>query len=149
MNWLVPEWLLALSLTLFLVDIVFLQTEVVTWLGISLLSGWLVWRIDFVSGVWSVVSFIVFFFLFSIVYYVFFRAAIGELVRRTLNRNSPDELQVRLVGARGHVHYVEGKPYFKWNGEELLPINIEESSSLEEGRAVTVASFANGDVTVH
>jgi hypothetical protein len=149
MDWLVPEWLLALSLTLFLLDIVLFQTEVLTWAGISLLSGWIVWRVEFASGVWSVVSFIVFVFFFSIVYYVFFRATIGKFVRRTFNRNSPDEIQTKIVGAHGHIHYVDGKPYFRWNGEELLPINIEESSSLEEGRAVTVASFANGDVTVH
>ena len=44
MEWILPEWLVALALTLFVVDI-FVSTEILSWGGVLSLSLWLTWRI--------------------------------------------------------------------------------------------------------
>lgn len=146
MNWFIPEWLLALSLTLFVLDLC-LQTEILTYCGIALLSGWLTWRLG-VSVKWSVCAFLLFLIGFSMAYFFFFRATLGKAVSKMLTKDAPQEIVHRIVGARGRIHIVEGKPFFKWNGEELLPVDEEASGPLDEGRIVTVVAMKDGDVTV-
>ena len=40
MNWLVPEWLLALALTLFVVDLFTDEEGVLSWLGVGVVAAW-------------------------------------------------------------------------------------------------------------
>lgn len=145
MSWLIPEWLLALALTLFIADI-FLSTEVMSWGGIVALSVYFVWRIN-PPWMWCILLFIVAVIVFASVYYLFFRSVIGCGVRRLMQRGAPSETIESIRNAVGVVHYVDTKAFFKWNGDELWPIN-DASPSLSEGDRVVVDDLSNGEVLV-
>ena len=139
-----PEWLVALAMTLFVVDI-FVSTEVLSWCGVLSLAVWLTWRIH-ADLKWAVLLFIGSFVLFAFVYYLGVRATIGRLVRSWMQRGAPKELSDRLIGAVGTVHYVAGRPFFKWNGEELIPIMGDASVIFREGDVVSIDCFVGGKV---
>lgn len=144
MNFLVPEWLLALTLTLFVLDI-FLATEVISWGGVLTLAAYITYRIG-PTWEWGILVFILAFALSTIVYYGLFRILIGKTFRALLQRGAPDEVIERLKGARGVVHYVEERPMLRWNGDELWPIATDVS--LQEGDRVVVVAVQDGILTV-
>ena len=58
MSWLIPEWLLALALTLFVVDLFTDEEGIVSWIGVGAVAAWATWRIG-APVKWSVLIFIV------------------------------------------------------------------------------------------
>ena len=56
MSWLIPEWLLALALTLFVVDLFTDEEGIVSWIGVSAIAAWATWRIG-APPMWSVLVF--------------------------------------------------------------------------------------------
>ena len=104
-DWFIPEWLVALSLTLFVLDI-FLMTEFLSWGGVLSLSTWLVWKID-APIKWSVLIFVVAFTGFSFLYVFLFRNTIGIAIRKILQGKSPEEGLYSLVGKKGKVRKIE------------------------------------------
>jgi len=145
MDWFIPEWLLALALTLFITDI-FVSTEILSWGGVLSLSVWLTWKID-ANWKWSVLVFIASFIFFASVYYFFFRNVIGRFVRGLFQRGSPNEVTERMKGATGRIHYVEGKCMMRWNGDELWQIS-NPSPGLLEGQEVAISEFKDGRVVL-
>lgn len=145
MDWIMPEWLVALATTLFLVDM-FLSTEVLSWGGVLSLAGWLTWRIH-ADWKWSVLLFMGSFVIFSFVYYFGIRATVGRFVRSWMLRGASKEVSERMAGAVGSIHQVEGRSYFKWNGDELFPISHRNGSRcFKEGEIVEVERVENGMV---
>ena len=142
---LLPEWVLAFALTLFIVDI-FLATEVVSWAGVLALAGYLTWRID-PPVKWLVLTFIGMFGIISVSYYWWFRIFVGEAVRKAFLRNAPDEAVNKLIGVKGSVHYVSSRAMLRWNGDELIPIS-NDVTGMEEGLNVIVVGFSDGTVVV-
>ena len=138
MNFLMPEWLLALTLTLFVIDII-LATEVLSWCGIITLATYITWRIG-PTWKWAFLVFLLVIPIAACFYY-----ALVKLVRPLLQHGSPKEIMDRLKGARGIIHFVNGKPMFKWNGDELWPIECD--MQVQEGDCVIVTSIKD-DVLV-
>lgn len=145
MNFLVPEWLLALALTLFAVDFLLLQVETVNLCGIAAVAMWVTWRLG-TSWKWCILVFIVTFGILTTLYYMMLRPLIKSAAA-VLQRGAPKDITDRVKGARGVVHYVAGKPFFRWNGEELLPIS-DENASLKEGDRVIAKNYIDGDIIV-
>ena len=143
-EWLLPEWLVAFALTLFVVDI-FVATEILSWCGVLSLSVWLPWRIH-ANWEWTILLFIGSFVLFAFVYYWGIRVTIGRLVRSWMQKGAPPEMRDRIVGAVGVIHQVEGRSFFKWNGEELLPVLDDGRTSFREGESVMVDRLVDGAV---
>lgn len=132
-----PEWLLALGVTLFLVDL-FFATDYISWGAVLALAGYTTWR--FHPGVlWSVAIFLLSCAFWLVVYYAFFRELVAKVVRKTLVRGAPDDSVDRIVGAEGKIRIVEGTPFFLCNGEELLPIADSGDVWRENDRARVVA----------
>lgn len=144
MDFLLPEWLLALTLTLFVVDI-FLATEVMSWCGILSLAIYFTWRIG-PSWKWGILVFLLAFIGSGFLYYFVFRVFIGKPIRELIQRGAPDEVVERLKGATGTIHYVDGVPMFRWNGDELWPIT--PGFTANEGARVVVTSIKDGVVSV-
>lgn len=142
MGWILPEWLVAFALTLFVVDI-FVSTEFLSWCGVMSLSMWLTWRVH-VNWKWDALVFIGSFVLFAFAYYWGVRASIGRLVKNWMQKGAPMEVSGRIIGAVGVVHYVEGRPFFKWNGEELLPIMEDVRTTFQESEIVSVVRLVDG-----
>ncbi len=121
MSWLVPEWLLALALTLFVVDIFTDEEGVVSWCGVGMLAAWATWRIG-APFKWSLLIFLGAFFVAGATWYWIFRVLVGRPIRRLLQKNAPGELIDSLQGAKGTLRVIEGKTMFRWNGDELWPV---------------------------
>lgn len=136
---------MALALTLFIVD-VFLSTEVISWAGVLVLSGYFTWRVD-PPVKWLILTFIGFLVLVSMSYYWWFRVCVGEAVRKAFLKNAPDEAINRLIGETGTVHYVSSRAMLKWNGDELITIS-DDVEEMREGQKVEVVGFNNGTVIV-
>lgn len=139
MDFLLPEWLLALTLTLFVLDI-FLATEVLSWVGIITFATYITWRIE-PAWKWAILVFLLAIPIGGIFYW-----ALVKLIRPLLHKGSPKELMEKLQGAKGIIHYVNGKPMFRWNGDELWSIANEEP--LKEGARVQVISIKDDVLTV-
>ena len=101
MSWLIPEWLLALALTLFVVDI-FVDEEggVLSWCGVAAVAGWATWRIG-APVKWSVLIFIGAFLVSGAAWHWLFRAFVSQPIRRLMQRDAPDEAIVAIKGAKG------------------------------------------------
>lgn len=139
MNFLLPEWLLALTLTLFALDI-FLATEVLSWCGIITLASYLTWRIG-PTWKWAILVFLLAIPVAAIFYYT-----LVKLVRPLLQHGSPKEIMEKLKGARGTIHFVNDKPMFRWNDDELWSVDSE--MQVQEGDRVVVTSIKDGVLTV-
>ena len=135
---------MAFALTLFVVDI-FVATEIMSWCGVLSLSAWLTWRIH-ANWEWAILLFVGSFVLFAFVYYWGIRVTIGRLVRSWMQKGAPPEITDRIVGAVGVIHQVEGRSFFKWNGEELLPVMDDGRSVFQEGEVVAVDRLVDGAV---
>ena len=146
MEWFLPEWLVALALTLFVVDI-FMATEIMSWCGVFSLSAWLTWRVH-ANWKWTILLFVGSFVLFAFVYYWGIRVTIGRLVRSWMQKGAPKEITDRIVGAVGVIHQVEGRSFFKWNGEELLPVRDDGLAPSREGEVVVVDRLVDGAVVL-
>jgi membrane protein implicated in regulation of membrane protease activity len=143
-DWFIPEWLVALSLTLFVLDI-FLMTEFLSWGGVLSLSTWLVWKID-APIKWSVLIFVVAFTGFSFLYGFLFRNTIVVAIRKILQGKSPEEGLYSLVGKKGEVRKIEGN-YFISVEDELWPIR-NEGIDFTEGVIKSIVSINDGVVSV-
>lgn len=137
MDLLIPEWLLALTLTLFVLDVC-LEVDYLSWGGVLSLAAYLTWRIG-PSWKWSVLVFILALLVAALIYYGVFRLLIGRPIRGVMQHGSMGEVIERLPGARGAIHFVDGKPMFRWNGDELWPVATDTTTLNEDDRVVVVA----------
>ena len=87
MSWLIPEWLLALALTLFVVDLFTDEEGIVSWIGVSAIAAWATWRIG-APPMWSVLIFIGAFIVSGAVWYWLFRGFIGAAFEIMKGRES-------------------------------------------------------------
>lgn len=143
---LIPEWLLALSITLFILDI-FVAGEWLTWLSIIALSFYITWRID-PPLIWGIVTTITVFCTTVTLYYIFLRRCIQKLVRRTILRNAPEEVIERIVGQKAVIRIVNGTPFVKWNGELWSIAGSTQNTSLQNGLIVTIKGIKDGNVVL-
>jgi len=142
MDFLLPEWLLALALTLFVTDL-FQQTEILSWWGVLSLSCYLTWRID-APFKWSVLVFLLSLLLFSALYYFVFRAFVGRAFARLVMKNAPPETVSAIASAAGKIHFAGGKPMFRRDGDdELWPIRNPPADAVE-GMPVVAKNLQDG-----
>ncbi len=146
MSWLVPEWLLALALTLFVVDLFTDEDGVLSWLGVAAVSGWATWRIG-APFKWSILIYIGVFVVSGAAWYWLFRGFIGVPVRRFMQRNAPDEAIVKISGAKGTIRVVDGKVMFRWNGDELWPV-ANPPPGASDGQEAEAAGMKDGRVVL-
>lgn len=144
--WLVPEWLLALALTLFVIDLFTDEEGVLSWCGVAAVAGWATWRIG-APWKWSILVFIGAFFVSGAVWHWLFRAFIGQPVRRLIQRGAPEETIAAIKGAKGTLRIIDGKPFFRWNGDELWPAANVPAGAVD-GCAVVAVGIKDGVVSI-
>ena len=135
MNGFLPEWLLALALTLFVIDIFTDEEGIVSWCGVISIATWATWRVG-APLVWSVLVFIAAFFLAGAAWYWLFRGFVGRPIRNLLQKNAAVEAVSAIKGAKGSLHLVEGRVFFRWNGDELWPVANPPAGAVEGQEAV-------------
>ena len=143
MDWLVPEWLVALALTFFIIDF-FLCTEVLSWGGVLLTASWLTWRIG-APLKWSVLVFVATFVACLFLYVFLLRNTVGTLVRKLMQGKAPDETLHAIVGKTGVIRVIDNRRFAYVEGE-LWP--IAENGNFAEGQKVKVSSMEGGEAVV-
>ncbi len=146
MSWFIPEWLLALALTLFVVDLFTDEEGVLSWLGVAAVAGWATWRVG-APLKWSILIFIMAFVVSGALWYWLFRGVIGVPVRRLVQRKAPDEAIVKIRGAKGTLRVVGGKVMFRWNGDELWPV-ANPPPGASDGQEAEAAGMDGGQVVL-
>ena len=143
-GWFSSEWLLAILLTLFLLDAI-LMSKVLSHVAVFLTSAWLCLRF-LTWGKWTVFWAVLIFLAVYLAYYVIFARIVGSLVAKALLRGSPEEKLQRIVGQTGHIRIVAGTAMFKWSGE-FWPIQ-EEHPDFRDGEVVKCIDFSDGCAVV-
>ena len=133
-GWIIPEWLLAVALTFFVADIL-TDAEWPAWFGVLSVAGWLTWRLD-APLEWSILAFVLAALAAGGVWYWVFRAFIGRGVRRVLQKDAPVEALVAIKGAKGVLRRIEGRVFFRWNGDELWPVANPPENAADGAEAV-------------
>ena len=146
MSWLIPEWLLALALTLFVVDLFTDEDGVLSWCGVAAVAGWATWRIG-APVKWSVLIFIGAFLVSGAAWHWLFRAFVSQPIRRLMQRDAPDETIDAIKGAKGTLRVIDGKVMFRWNGDELWPV-ANPPAGAADGQSAEAAGMKNGEVVL-
>ena len=146
MSWLIPEWLLALALTLFVIDLFTDEAGIVSWCGVGAVAAWATWRIG-APLKWSVLIYIGAFLVSGVAWNWLFRGFIGQPVRRLMQKGAPDEIIDAIKGAKGTLRLIEGKVMFRWNGDELWPVANPPADAVD-GQAAEAAGMKDGQVVL-
>lgn len=146
MSWLVPEWLLALALTLFVVDMFTDEEGVASWCGVAAIAGWATWRVG-APVAWSVLVFVVAFFVVGALWYWVFRELVGRPIRRLLQKNAPGETISSVKDAKGSLRIIDARVMFRWNGDELWPVANPPADAVD-GQPAEVACLRDGMVVL-
>ena len=146
MSWLIPEWLLALALTLFVVDLFTDEEGVLSWCGVAAVAGWATWRIG-APLKWGVLVYIGAFVVSGAAWQWLFRGFVGQPIRRLMQRGAPDERIEAIKGAKGILRVIDGKVMFRWNGDELWPV-ADPPAGAADGQAAEAAGMKDGQVVL-
>ena len=138
-TWFSSGWLLAIILTIFLIDLILIARPL-GHLAVILMTAWLCLRFG-PWGKWTVFWGIL---IFLGVYAIYFLAytTVGKLIAKTFLRGSPEEILHRIIGKTGHIRIVSDKIMFKWN-DELWPIQ-EDHPIFQDGDNVKCIDFKDG-----
>ena len=146
MSWIIPEWLLALALTLFVVDLFTDEDGVLSWCGVAAVAAWATWRIG-APVKWSVLVFIGAFLVSGAAWHWLFRAFVSQPIRRLMQKGAPDEAIAAIKGAKGSLRIIDGKVMFRWNGDELWPVANPPADAVD-GQPVEAADMKDGEVVL-
>lgn len=142
-NWFTSEWLLALILTLFLVDLIWYARPLGLFAAF-LTTFWICMRFG-PWGKWTVFFAIL---IFLIVYSAYFSIYVpfAKWIAKLFTKSAPKETVERIIGEKGRIRIVSGKSMFKWD-DELWPIKGEQNS-FSEGEIVKCIDFTDGFAVV-
>jgi hypothetical protein len=142
-NWFSSGWLLAIIVTIFLVDFIFIARPLGHF-AVILMSLWLCIRLG-PWGKWTIFwSIIIFLSIYTVYYCVY--AILGRWVAKLFQKNAPEEKLHRIIGKVGHIRIVSGKTMFKWD-DELWSIQ-EEHPEFHDGETVKCVTFSDGIAVV-
>ena len=137
------HWMLAISLTLLILDIFFFNTDFLTLIAIGLFAAWGTMLVS-PPAQWSLLTFLVFVILWAGLYYGLWRRVISPLVNGYVHKHAPDDdLSTMLVGKTG---IVCGEPdnFCIKVGDQYFPLAPESQAHLTAGDTVSITRFAKG-----
>lgn len=139
------HWLLAIGLTLFILDI-FFCTEILSWGALILFAVWGAWMLDLPLQ-WSAFSFLLFLGIGFAFYYALWAKAIRPIILKTMLSNAPKDADEAMVGSHGTV-CGKGENLCVRCGDELWPIHADDRKGLEAGAQVSITALEHGFVRV-
>ena len=141
------HWMLAISITLLVLDIFFFNTDFLTLLAMGLFAAWGTMHIA-PPAQWSILTFFIFILVWAALYYGIWRKLISPVVNGYLRNRAPeDDLATLLVGKNGIVCGEPGN-YCVKVGDQLFPLSAEHHSAVQEVDTVRIVRFENGVVHV-
>ncbi len=143
----VLNWMLAVGITLLLVDLLFFDTDLLTLVAMALFAWWGTVRINPPTE-WSVFTFIIFLLLWAIFYYVFWKLLIRSTINRAIKAVAPkDHLGETLPGKTGHICGNHESRFIKIE-DQIFPISARDHAWVEHDELVRVTAFKDGAVFV-
>lgn len=137
------HWMLAVSITLLVLDIFFFNTDFLTLLAMGLFAAWGTMCIS-PAAQWSILTFFFFILIWAALYYGLWRKLISPLVGGFVNKRAPeDDLSTILTGKTGTIC---GEPgcYCVKVGDQLFPLAEQYHAKVQEGNHVRISCFKEG-----
>ncbi len=137
------HWMLAVSITLLVLDIFFFNTDFLTLLAMGLFAAWGTMCIS-PPAQWSILTFFIFIIIWAALYYGVWKKLISPVVNGYVHKRAPeDDLGTLLTGKTGTVCGEPGSFCIKV-GDQLFPLAAEQHGSVKEGDTVCIARFEGG-----
>ena len=137
------HWMLAVSITLLILDIFFFNTDFLTLIAIGLFAAWGTMLIS-PPAQWGPLTFILFIAIWAGLYYGIWRKLLSPLINGYLRRHAPeDDLSAMLTDKTGTVCGQQGNYCIKV-GDQMFPVAPESQQQLCEGDCVRITLFCNG-----
>ncbi|MCI7698989.1 MAG: hypothetical protein MSQ05_06345 [Akkermansia sp.] len=144
-----PEWLLAVSLVLMLLDL-FIDTSFLAYISLIVFSLWGTQTVAEYTGMglpWALPVFLLFFVLGVWLYVFECRVVARSFLLKYLTGGAPPELKQAVVGRTGVVQRA-GNSFAVSVDDELLPIDPACADDLREGEPATITGWNEGTVQV-
>ncbi len=136
------HWLLAVSLTLLILD-VFVCTELLSWLALVLFALYGTWLFD-LPVQWSVLVFLACIAVELVLYYSFWAQVVRPLVMKVMLRGAPDDIQENPVGRVGVAIRGDDGSFCVKVADLLYPVCVDDHHLLSDGARVTVTALNGG-----
>lgn len=142
------HWILAISITLLLLDAILTQTEFLSTIAITLFVDYLM---GFFCNIFPVQWFVVIYILLLIfafyLYATLWKKFVAKFFRRTLLRNATTESYENMVGQKGVFRKIEDKEFVSWNGE-LWQVEYSNSYIFHDGETISITGNKSGKLTI-
>lgn len=141
----IPEWLVALTVTLLVVDL-FYESEILSWIAMLTLTTYFTLKID-PSLNWLILTYLLILSIIALFYYTLYRMLVVKAVQKTLLRHAPDEKIDEIVGQHVRVRIINNMTMIKWD-DTLWNITNAETDTFADGDKVIVTAFKDGLATI-
>ncbi|MGN0811334.1 MAG: hypothetical protein ACI4PY_07525 [Akkermansia muciniphila] len=144
-----PEWLLAVSLVLMLLDL-FIDTSFLAYISLAVFSLWGTQTVAAHAGIglpWTGLVFLLLYALGVWLYVFECRVIARSFLLKYLTRGAPPELKEAAIGRTGIVQRA-GNSFALSVDDELLPIDPVCAADLREGESATITAWNGGLVRV-
>ncbi len=139
----VLNWMLAIGITLLVVDIIFFDTDLLTLLAMGVFAWWGTVLLNPPTE-WSALTFITFLFLWTLFYYVFWKLLIRRTINKFIKAAAPkDHLGETLPGKCGHICSTPDSRFIKIE-DQIFPISERDHKWVTDGERVRITDFKNG-----
>lgn len=140
-GWEVTHWLLAVAVTLLVLDI-FFQTEALSLVSAGLFALYFTLWVD-APLQWDVLVFLGFALLVLVLYMLFWRQFVLPLVSRLLLKNAVRESVENAPGSTGVFRRIDDACFVEWNGE-LWTVEAEDLDAFSDREPVLIQNQSNG-----
>lgn len=146
----VAHWIIALSITLLVLDI-FFQTEFISWIAIICFSSYLSILSDHRFNVpfqWSVLIFIIFLSINFFLYYACWRKFLNPLIASIFMKNATPEIDERVVGQIAVFRIIDRNYFAEWNGELWAVDSARDLNEFTDGMKVKILEKKEGKIII-
>ncbi len=145
--WEYLHWLIAIAITLLLLDI-FLQVEIPSFLAIILLADYINSLLFlFLPIQWYIVSYIIILILMSALYLCFWKKIISLFLTKTLLRNTIRESNYEGEGKKGTFRSINGTEFVLFDGK-LWQVDYDNAFTFCNKEDVLIIKNTNGILTI-
>lgn len=145
--WEYLHWLIAIAITLLLLDI-FLQVEIPSFLAIILLTDYINSLLFlFLPIQWYIVSYIIILVLISALYLCFWKKIVSLFFNKTLLRNSIRESNYEGEGKKGTFRRIKGTEFVFFDGK-LWQVDYDNILTFCDKEDVFIVKNTNGILTI-
>lgn len=141
------HWILAISLTLLVLDVFFLDSDILTLIAMGLFAAWATLCVA-PPAQWGPMVFILFLAVWAIMYYGLWKHIVRPALKNYVDKRAPiDDLAKKMPGQEGRVMVQshDGVDSLCIRiGDEIFPIDPQERPFLQDGDTARIVKFEEG-----